>query len=276
VPTVSFEFFPPHTDKGSDNLIVTAKALEKAKPEYFSVTFGAGGSTQTRTPDTVLNLKKHLTTPVAPHLSCIGTNKKLLKSILDKYNSNEISQLVALRGDLPSGTVSRGDFCFATDLVKWIRENYNNTFNLHVACYPECHPQSRSSNDDFKHFCEKVKAGADTAITQYFFNADAYFYFVEKCHKHDINIPIVPGIMPITNYYKLAHFSEMCGAEIPRWARKQMEYYADDEKSLKDFGVEFVSHLCDNLIQGGVENFHFYTLNQAEPTLSICKNLKIY
>lgn len=273
--TVSFEFFPPFSEQGSSNLIATAKSLEEAHPEYYSVTFGAGGSTQNRTPLTVFNLQKNLKTPITPHISCIGTSEVLIKSLLDEYQKNNVHDLVCLRGDLPSGTVSRGDFRYATDLIKFIKKHYQDAFRLHVACYPESHPQAINAEDDFVHFCEKAKAGAHEAITQYFFNPDAYFYFVEKCHKHHIDLPIIPGIMPIHNYYKLAHFSEMCGAEIPRWVRKRLEYYADDEASLKAFGLEVVTHLCETLLQGGVNSLHFYTLNQVEPTLSICRNLKL-
>lgn len=273
---VSFEFFPPHTEKGSQKLLQTAKLLEAAQPEYFSVTFGAGGSTQTQTPTAVYNLQDHTKTSVAPHISCVGSSFDSINTLLTQYHHHHVHQLVTLRGDLPSGMVSRGDFKHAIDLVHFIKQHYPEQFKIHVACYPECHPQSRNCKEDFTHFHEKVSAGADTAITQYFYNADAYFYFLDKCQKHNITIPIVPGIMPITNYYRLAHFSEMCGAEIPRWARKQLEAYAEDEVALKAFGIDFVSHLCENLIQGGVENLHFYTLNQAEPTLTICKNLKLY
>lgn len=272
---VSFEFFPPHTAKGVEKLIQTAKSLMVANPEYYSVTCGAGGSTQERTPNTVFTLQEKNLTALCPHISCIGTDERLIKELLDKYKSHKINRIVALRGDMPSGMVSHGDFNYASELIAWIRKTYAEYFHISVGCYPECHPQASNAQSDFDNFIVKAKSGANCAITQYFYNNDGYFHFIEKCQQAGVNIPIYPGIMPITNYFKLARFSELSGAEIPRWIRKQLESYNDDMDSIKQFGIDVVSHMCEELIKGGAPGLHFYTLNNAETSLAICNNLKL-
>ena len=269
----SFEFFPPHTPKGCEGLRATAKQLAKLNPEYFSVTYGAGGSTQKNTPKTILDLKNTTNIDVAPHLSCVGSSEDVLKSLLQEYQKHSIQRIIALRGDKPSGAQTRSDFQHASDLVGWIKQEYGNQFKIYVACYPECHPESANARTDFQQFCHKVSLGADAAITQYFFNIDAFLHFRDLCAQHQLNIPIIPGIMPISNYHKLAHFSQNCGAEIPRWVRKTCESLIDDVAGLQAFGVDFVTGLCENLIREGVDNFHFYALNQIEPSQTICENL---
>jgi len=270
----SCEFFPPKTDKGMENLFATAEILSKEiDPKFFSVTFGAGGSTRETTFNAVTQVQQHTGREVAPHLSCIGSSKQQLKTILDEYKEQGIKRIVTLRGDMPSGTVSHGDFNHANELVSFIRENYNDHFHLEVAAYPETHPQSRTSTSDLKHFVNKVNAGASSAITQYFYNIDSYYYFVEACEKEGLDIPIVPGIMPITNYSNLSRFSEMCGAEIPQWLRRKLESYADDVDAIKDFGSEFVSEMSQKLLDLGAPGLHFYSMNQSEATLRIWNNL---
>lgn len=270
----SCEFFPPKTEQGMEKLYATSQVLtQKIDPKFFSVTFGAGGSTRENTFDAVTKIKQHTGREVAPHLSCIGSSKEQLKDILDNYQQQGIKRIVALRGDLPSGTASYGDFSHAVELVRFIREEYNDTFLLEVAAYPEFHPQAENATTDLQHFAEKVKAGADSAITQYFYNVDSYFYFVDSCERLGLDIPIVPGIMPITNYSSLSRFSNICGAEIPQWIRRRLEAYADDTESIKEFGVEVVSRMCQTLLDMGAPGLHFYTLNQSEATLRIWDNL---
>lgn len=271
---ISFELFPPKTEKGFENLQNTVGILREKSPDYFSVTYGAGGSTQERTFDTV-NWLSDEGIPTAPHLSCIGMEKPEIEGILDQYKSQEIRRIVALRGDLPSGAGlgSLGELAHASDLVALIKEKYGDHFHLEVAAYPEFHPEAKSARQDFLHFKRKVDAGASGAITQYFYNADAYFRFLDNCQEWQIDIPIVPGIMPITNYVQLARFSDACGAEIPRWIRKRLEDLADDLDELKKFGTEVVSGLCQRLLEGGAPGLHFYTMNQSQPTLEILKNL---
>ena len=260
----SFEFFPTKTDAGHEKLLATARTLAGYNPDFFSCTYGAGGSTRDRTINTVLQLEKEVNIPAAPHLSCVGDSKADLRGLLSQYKDAGITRIVALRGDLPSGMgMASGELRHANDLVSFIREETGSHFHIEVAAYPEMHPQARNFEDDLKNFVRKANAGADSAITQYFFNADSYFYFVERAEKMGVSIPIVPGIMPITNYSKLARFSDACGAEIPRWIRKQLEAYGDDSASIQAFGEQVITEMCERLLQGGAPGLHFYTLNQA-------------
>jgi len=272
----SFEFFPTKTDAGHEKLLATARTLAGYNPDFFSCTYGAGGSTRDRTINTVLQLEKEVNIPAAPHLSCVGDSKADLRGLLAQYKEAGINRIVALRGDLPSGMgMASGELRYANDLVSFIREETGSHFHIEVAAYPEMHPQARNFEDDLKNFVRKANAGADSAITQYFFNADSYFYFVDRVEKLGVSIPVVPGIMPITNYSKLARFSDACGAEIPRWIRKQLEAYGDDAASIQAFGEQVITEMCDRLLQGGAPGLHFYTLNQGEPSLAIWNNLKL-
>ena len=272
----SFEFFPTKTEAGHEKLLNVARQLATYNPDFFSCTYGAGGSTRDRTLSTVLQLDGEIKVPAAPHLSCVGDSKDDLRNLLNQYRSAGIKRIVALRGDLPSGMgMASGEMRYANELVEFIRAETGDHFHIEVAAYPEVHPQARNFEDDLANFVRKVKAGADSAITQYFFSADCYFYFVERVRKMGIDIPIVPGIMPITNYSKLARFSDACGAEIPRWVRKQLEAYGDDMESIQAYGEQVVSEMCERLLQGGAPGLHFYTLNQAEPSLAIWNNLKL-
>jgi len=271
----SCEFFPPKTEQGMTNLFNTAEILKKEiNPEFFSVTFGAGGSTRETTFNAVTKIMQETSCDVAPHLSCIGSSKEQLKDILTEYKEQGIKRIVTLRGDMPSGTVSQSDFNHANELVSFIRENFNDQFHLEVAAYPEVHPQAENATQDIENFKTKVLAGANSAITQYFYNIDSYFYFIDNCEKAGLDLPIVPGIMPITNYSNLARFSDMCGAEIPRWLKRKLESYADDTQSIKDFGAEFVSSMSQKLLDMGAPGLHFYSMNQSEATLRIWNNLK--
>jgi methylenetetrahydrofolate reductase (NADPH) len=273
-PNVSFEFFPTKTEAGHEKLLNTARQLASYSPEFFSCTYGAGGSTRDRTLNTVLQLDRDIRIPTAPHLSCVGDSKEDLRSLLKQYREAGINRIVALRGDLPSGMgISGGELRYANELVSFIREETDDHFHIEVAAYPEIHPQARNFEVDLANFVRKIKAGANGAITQYFFNADSYFHFVDRACKLGVDVPIIPGIMPITNYSSLARFSEACGAEIPRWIRKQLEAYADDVKSIQAFGQEIVTDMCERLVAGGAPALHFYTLNQAEPSLAIWNNL---
>lgn len=269
----SFEFFPPKTDKGAENLRAVRTELAALNPRFFSVTYGAGGSTQANTLNTVLEIQRDSGIEAAPHLSCVGSSAEQIREILDTYRSNGIKHIVALRGDLPSGSRDLGQFRYANELVEFIRKETGDHFNIEVAAYPEMHPQAPNLKVDIDNFVRKVNAGANSAITQYFFNADAYWHFVDSCADKGVDIPIVPGIMPITNYTQLARFSDMCGAEIPRWLRKQLETYGDDVESIAKFGEEFVTLLCENLLETGAPGLHFYTMNKVEPTLTIWRNL---
>ena len=271
---LSFEFFPPKTAEGIANLRETRAQLAQYNPEFFSVTFGAGGSTTDRTRETVFEIQAE-GYQAAPHISCISSSKEEIRELLSAYQANGIKRLVTLRGDVPSGEVSVGDFKYANELVSFIRQETGDWFHLEVAAYPEFHPEALSAAKDMANFKRKVEAGADSAITQYFYNADAYFSFVDSCVKDGITIPIVPGIMPIYNYTQLARFSGVCGAEIPRWLRLRLEAYADDLPSLRALGVDVVSRLCETLLAGGVPSLHFYTLNQAGTIAKIVDNLKI-
>ena len=269
---ISFEFFPPNTEVGREKLAGVRDALLVRNPRFFSVTYGAGGSTQGRTLNTVNQIREAGIT-TAPHLSCIGSEKSELRDLLAQYQEQGIDSLVALRGDQPSGMGGVGELRYANELVEFIRTETGNHFEIAVAAYPETHPQAPSFEQDLENFVRKVKAGANLAITQYFFNADAYFYFVERVRSLGVEVPIVPGIMPITNYTKLARFSDACGAEIPRWIRKQLEAYGDDSQAIADYGTEVISRLCRQLLDGGAPGLHFYTLNQATPCLRILDSL---
>ena len=268
----SFEFFPPKTAEGTEKLIKVRDILGELKPKYFSVTFGAGGSTQQGTFDTVSSIQK-AGFDAAPHLSCVGSTKENIREILKSYMEQGINRIVALRGDMPSGTHDIGEFRFANELVEFIRSETNDHFHIEVAAYPEFHPQANSAEDDLNNFKRKMEAGADSAITQYFFNPDAYFRFVDDCEDLGITAPIVPGIMPITNYTQLARFSDMCGSEIPRWIRKRLESYGDDKESIRAFGEEVVSEMCHQLLEAGAPGLHFYSMNVSKPSLAIWKNL---
>ena len=270
---VSFEFFPPKTPEGEDKLMHTVAELAPHSPEFFSVTYGAGGSTQEGTFGAVAKIRAQ-GFDAAPHLSCVGATRSKVREILDELKAQGVTRLVTLRGDLPSGMGGMGELHHANELVSLIREHSGNHFRIHVAAYPEYHPQSRNPHDDLKHFVNKIHAGADSAITQYFYNADAYARFIDDVRKAGVNAPIVPGIMPITNYSRLARFSETCGAEIPRWILLKLAGYGDDVESIKAFGEEVVAQLCERLIQLGAPSLHFYTLNNAAPTLAVLKHLQ--
>ena len=271
---VSFEFFPPKTEQGAANLQLVQKKLAALNPDFFSVTFGAGGSTRDKTYEAVIEIQQ-TEVAAAPHISCVASTKENIREILRDYLKNGVSKLVALRGDLPSGMMSAGEFRYANELVQFIREETGDHFHINVAAYPEVHPQAVNADEDLKNFKRKVDAGADAAITQYFYNAEAYFYFVDACEKQGIDLPIIPGIMPINNFFQLARFSEMCGADIPRWMRKKLECYGDDRESIRAFGLDVVSDLCRRLLENDAPGLHFYTMNQAEPSLAIWKNLQL-
>ena len=270
--TFSFEFFPPNTPEGAQKLAQTAKQLAQLKPEFFSVTYGAGGSTRERTLRAVLDLCEagHA---AAPHISCIGSSRASAREILNEYKSHGIRHIVALRGDLPSGTAAPGEFQYANELVAFIRQEFGDHFFVEVAAYPEYHPQSRNAQEDLANFRRKVQAGADAAITQYFFNADCYFHFIDECEAMGLDLPIVPGIMPIGRFSQLARFSDACGAEIPRWIRKKLEGFGDDTASIRSFGLDVITDLCDRLLEQGAPGLHFYTLNQAGLTTTIWQRL---
>lgn len=269
---LSFEFFPPKTVEGMDKLRETRTQLAKFNPEFYSVTFGAGGSTRDRTMDTVLEIQRE-GFQAAPHISCISSSKDEIRDLLHAYQAQGINRLVTLRGDIPSGEVSAGDFRYASELVQFIRAETGKHFHIEVAAYPEFHPEARTPTADLQNLKRKVDAGANAAITQYFYNADAYFRFVEQCDASGITIPIVPGIMPIYNITQLARFSSICGAEIPRWLKMRLEEYGDDMTSLRAFGIDVVSELCDTLLAWGAPSLHFYTLNQAGTISNIIHNI---
>lgn len=271
---ISFEFFPPKTADGIANLRETRKQLAQFNPEFFSVTFGAGGSTTDRTKETVFEIQAE-GFAAAPHISCISSSKEEISALLSAYKAHGINRLVTLRGDVPSGEVSVGDFKYANELVSFIRQETGDWFHLEVAAYPEFHPEALSAAKDMANFKRKIEAGANSAITQYFYNADAYFRFVESCVKDGITVPIVPGIMPIYNFTQLARFSGVCGAEIPRWLRLRLEAYADDLPSLHALGIDVVSELCERLLSWGAPSLHFYTLNQSGIITSIIENTGI-
>lgn len=271
--TLSFEFFPTKTDEGTEKLLKVRDELAAFNPEFFSVTYGAGGSTRDRTYAIVKAIQES-GIAAAPHLSCVGDSTEDLRSLLNEYKDLGIDRIVALRGDLPSGSgLASSELRYANELVEFIRKETGDHFKLEVAAYPEMHPQATNFEQDLQNFVTKVKAGADSAITQYFFNADSYFYFVDRVQAMGVDIPIIPGIMPITNYSKLARFSDSCGAEIPRWIRKQLEAYGDDSDSITKFGEDVITDMCHRLLEGGAPGIHFYTLNQSEPSLRVWRNL---
>ncbi len=270
--TLSFEFFPPKTAEGVDKLRATREKLATLKPKFFSVTFGAGGSTRDRTLETVLEIQQS-GSEAAPHLSCVGSTRENIRDILNTYKASGIRHMVALRGDLPSGMADPGAFRYANELVEFIRLETGDWFNIEVAAYPEVHPQARNAQADLEAFVRKANAGANAAITQYFFAADAYFRFVEEVRAFGSDIPIVPGIMPISNFSTLARFSDACGADIPRWIRKRMEGYGDDAEAIRAFGADIVTALCEKLLAGGAPGLHFYTLNNAKPTMEVWQRL---
>lgn len=270
--TYSFEFFPPKTSEGRARLLETRKQLAQLGPSFFSVTFGAGGSTRERTLETVLDIQTG-GVEAAPHISCIASSREEIRTILDQYRSHGIRHLVALRGDLPSGEVAASDFRYANELIEFIRQESGDWFRIEVAAYPEFHPEAPSARVDLANFKRKVDAGADAAITQYFYNADAYFRFVDDCVAMGIDIPVVPGIMPIYNFTQLSRFSAMCGAEIPRWLKLRLQNYGDDLASVRALGLDVVTEMCDRLLSGGAPGLHFYTLNQAGATSTIWQRL---
>jgi methylenetetrahydrofolate reductase (NADPH) len=273
---LSYEFFPTKTEEGTRKLYETRDKLAKLNPDFFSVTYGAGGSTRDNTINVVTGLNgKGI--PAAPHLSCVGESIDNIKQLLNYYAENDIKRIVALRGDLPSGmAASAGELKYANELVELIKAEHGDRFKIEVASYPEMHPQARNFEDDLINFKRKVDAGATSAITQYFFNPDSYFYYLDRCQAMGIDIPIVPGIMPITNYTKLARFSDACGAEIPRWIRKQLEAYGDDIESIQKFGEEVITQMCEDLVENDAPGLHFYTLNQAEPCINVWNNLGLW
>lgn len=271
-PEFSFEFFPPKTEDGMNNLRKARDELAQFKPEFYSVTFGAGGSTRDRTMETVLDIQ-NAGFNAAPHISCISATKDEIRTLLKAYQEKGINRLVTLRGDMPSGLVSGGDFKYANELVAFIREETGDHFHLEVAAYPEFHPEAKSPTEDIKHLKNKVDAGASSIITQYFYNADAYFRFLDQCEKAGIYVPIIPGVMPIYNFTQLARFSNVCGAEIPRWLSMRLEEFGDDLDSLKAFGQDVVKALCEELLAHDVPSLHFYTLNRAGMLSDIIKDI---
>jgi len=271
-PLYSLEFFPPRTPEGVEKLRTARREFAALKPAFCSVTFGAGGSTREGTLATVLEIRSE-GMDGAPHVSCIGSTRDGMREVLAKYREHGIRHLVALRGDLPSGSPDVGDFRYANELVRFIREETGDWFHIDVAAYPEVHPQARNPEDDLASFQRKIDAGADSAITQYFFNTDAYWHFVDECGRRGVDVPIVPGIMPIGSFSKLARFSDACGAEIPRWIRRRLEALGDDSASIRAFGLDVVTALCDDLLRHGAPGLHFYTLNQAGLTTTIWQRL---
>jgi len=276
---ISFEFFPARTEHGKKTINEVQKKLSAIKPEFFSVTFGALGSSQDATFETITDLLKNTNVPVSPHLTCVGVNKSQATALLDKYIELGVNRVMVLKGDPPKvrfpykNSRDKGDFRFANEMVEFIKEHYKGYFHIQVGAFPEKHPQSKSFSNDIKFFVNKVNSGANSAITQYFYNVDAYFSFVDEVQKFGIDIPIVPGIMPITNYEDLIRFSKIAGAEIPSWIMNRLKLYKDDTQSLKAFGQEIVSEMCLKLKAGGVKDFHFYSMNRTEPVLSIAQNI---
>jgi methylenetetrahydrofolate reductase (NADPH) len=268
----SFEFFPPKTAEGAQKLRGTVQQLAQLKPDFFSVTYGAGGSTREGTLSTVLGIREagHA---AAPHLSCVASTREGLREVIHEYKGHGIRHIVALRGDMPSGLAAAGDFRYASELVRFIREETGDWFHIEVAAYPEYHPQARKPQQDLQAFKAKIDAGANGAITQYFYNADSYFHFVDQCEAMGIDVPVVPGIMPINNFSQLARFSDACGAEIPRWMRLKLEGFGDDTASVKAFGMDIVTELCDKLLSGGAPGLHIYSMNQAGPASTLWQRL---
>jgi methylenetetrahydrofolate reductase (NADPH) len=277
-PSFSFELFPPRNEEAAAKLPAVLQKLAAVHPQYFSVTHGAGGSDQDGTYQTLLTIVQHTGVEVAPHLTCIGSTREKIATLLQRYKDAGVKRIVALRGDLPATALSPsapGEFHYANELVTFIRETHGDTFNIEVAAYPEFHPQATSPDADFENFRRKVEAGADSALTQLFYNADAYCDFMERCGKAGIKIPIVPGIMPITSFANIVRFCNGCGAELPRWIRLRLEQLQDDKPALLDFGTSVVTRLCETLLRNGAPGLHFYTINQAEPTLRIWENLSV-
>lgn len=271
-PTFSCEFFPPKSEEGRQNLEQTLASLKTLNPEYLSCTYGAGGTTQEGTFDTVQQILQH-GIPAAPHITCIGSTREKIGGLLKQYMAAGVSRIVALRGDLPEGMNDPGEFRFANELVEFIRSESGEHFHIEVAAYPEKHPQSASMQQELMHFCQKVEAGANAAITQYFYNADAWARYVDDCERLGVTIPIVPGIMPITNYKQLARFSAGCGAEIPRWIATRLEGYGDDLEAIREFGFDVTLQLCEQLLDAGAPSLHFYSMNRAEPTARLVREL---
>ncbi len=269
---LSIEFFPPQTPEGLEKLRAVRAKLATLNPSFFSVTFGAGGSTRERTFAIVKEIAAE-GFDAAPHLSCVGSTRQKIRDILDEYRTAGIRRLVALRGDLPSGMAEAGEFRYANELVEFIRAETGDHFNIAVAAYPEWHPQARYPKDDLDAFARKAKAGANSAITQYFYNADAYFHFIDEIRARGVDIPIIPGIMPIVSFFKLSRFSDACGTELPRWMRRSFEGMGDDTESIRAFGLDLVTSLCERLLAGGAPGLHFYSMNQSTLTLEICKRL---
>lgn len=270
---ISLEFFPPRTEKGMEKLKTVIQELTPIQPEYMSVTYGAGGTTQSRTIDTVRYIQTETDNEAAPHLTCVGASEESVLELLDTYEAMGIKRIVALRGDLPSGMMDPGEFKYASDLIAFIRRERGDTFKLEVAAYPETHPQARNCNIGIKWFKHKVEQGADSAITQYFYNVDSYLYFIDNCERSGIDLPIVPGIMPITNYENLVRFSEGCGAEVPRWLKCRLESFEDDQESLLAFGEDVVTELSQRLLDAGAPGLHFYSMNQSKTVLNIVDRL---
>jgi len=274
----SFELFPPRTPEGVAKLPAVVKQLATMKPDFFSVTFGAGGSNQDGTYDTVVGVVEHTGIEAAPHLTCVGSTRANIAALLERYKKCGVKRIVALRGDLPATAMSAsapGEFHYANELVSFIRETQGDAFRIEVAAYPEMHPQGSGPQADFEHFRRKVQAGADAAITQLFYNADAYFDFVERSRRAGLDIPVIPGIMPITGFANIVRFCASCGADLPRWVRLRLEELQDDKPALLDFGLDVVTRLCETLLKNGAPGLHFYTINQAEPTLRLWKNLAL-
>ncbi len=269
---LSFEFFPTRTEEGRKKVAITRQQLRQFNPEFFSCTFGAGGTTRDGTLQTVLDIMAE-DTPAAPHLSCVGSSSEDITDILNTYRAHDIRHIVALRGDIPSGMGMTDGFRYANELVSFIREQHGDWFHIEVAAYPEYHPQAKSAQTDLDYFVQKCRAGADSAITQYFYNIDAYFAFVDAVRAKGIDIPIVPGIMPIASFSNLCRFSDMCGAEVPRWLRLKLQAYGDDTASIKALGLDVVTDLCDRLLSQGAPSLHFYTLNQAGLVSTVCQRL---
>lgn len=269
---VSFEFFPPNTPVGVEKLKTVVQELGALAPQYFSVTYGAGGSTRDKTLGAVMDIAA-AGFEAAPHLSCIGSTRDSIAEILATYRERGIRRVVALRGDLPSGTATAGEFRYASELVSFIRETQGRDWHIEVAAYPEVHPQQRYAAKDLQHFADKMKAGADGAITQFFFNADAYFHFVDEARKLGVTQPIVPGIMPFHNYGRIAQFAQRDGIDIPRWVQMKMEGFMDDAAAIRAFGLDVITRLCERLVEGGAPSIHFYTLNQSSLTLELCRRL---
>ena len=275
---ISFELFPPRAPEGVAKLKLAIGRLAAVQPDYFSITHGAGGSEQEGTYETLLTVVEHCGIEVAPHLTCVGSTRANIAEHLDRYRAAGVKRLVALRGDLPAAAMSSaapGEFHYASDLVRFIRETQGNAFKIEVAAYPEVHPQAASPAADFANFCRKVEAGADAVLTQLFYNADAYFDFMERCAKAGIKVPVVPGIMPITGYGNIVRFCNGCGADLPRWVRLRLEALQDDKPALADFGLGVVTRLCETLLANGAPGLHFYTINQAGPTLRLWENLRL-